>query len=203
MTTPTEEEARAEAEEAFPESEWTQPATLAAFRDTYAKGYLAGVSRVSTPPNEPGGCSAHGKRDCTEDICDGEWSPETGSFSIRPVTPPSEKRMLMTHPHDGHGPNDTCRKCETPATPPTDEDERGALFKALDGIVEYGIDHRDAVDAVLRAGFRRQAVSTPEPEMVERAREHMSRVHGVNLPAKIIRSTLEAALYHNESEKDA
>lgn len=30
--------------------------------------------------------------------------------------------------------------------------------------------------------------------IVEIAREHLSRVHGVNLPAKIIRSTLEAAV---------
>jgi hypothetical protein len=83
---------------------------------------------------------------------------------------------------------------------PTDEDERDALATILatwrdDSPEEWAIDmYRDAADAILAAGFSRQVVSEPEPEMVERAREHMSRVHGVNLPAKIIRSTLEAAL---------
>lgn len=131
MTTPPEDEARAAAAAAYPDKEWAQPSYTSAFREAFAKGYLAGVaSRVSTPPSEPGGCSAHGKRDCTENICDGEWSPETGSFSIRPVTPPSEHDVLNCPgcgydpmaPHNGKG------DC-APATPPTDEDERARECK--------------------------------------------------------------------------
>lgn len=29
-----------------------------------------------------------------------------------PLDPAPAKRMLLTHPHDGHGPDDTCRNCE-------------------------------------------------------------------------------------------
>jgi PTH2 family peptidyl-tRNA hydrolase len=46
------------------------------------------------------------------------------------------------------------------AQKPTD-DEREALTRALRGIVDEGIDERDAVDAILAAGFRRRA--SPEP----------------------------------------
>jgi hypothetical protein len=51
---------------------------------------------------------------------------------------------------------------------PTD-DEREALFRALDGLVPDGIDHRDAVDAVLAAGFRRTAQGEPTDAQVEAA----------------------------------
>jgi hypothetical protein len=27
---------------------------------------------------------------------------------------PEDKRVLLTHPHDGHGPDDTCFDCENP-----------------------------------------------------------------------------------------
>lgn len=29
-----------------------------------------------------------------------------------PQEPGPSRRVLITHPHDGHGPNDTCRDCE-------------------------------------------------------------------------------------------
>lgn len=55
-------------------------------------------------------------------------------------------------PDDGRGPWSEER-----------DDEREALGRILQGIVEEGIDLRDAVDAVLAAGYRKH----PEPEITE------------------------------------
>lgn len=41
-------------------------------------------------------------------------------------------------------------------------DEREALARALQGIVEDGVDMRDAVDAILAAGFRERPAPTPD-----------------------------------------
>ena len=70
-------------------------------------------------------------------------------------------------------------------------------------LVSLGCDPRASVllepDAVAR--LRHALACSAHPygvppvtdDEVETAREHLSRVHGVNLPAKIIASTLEAA----------
>ena len=107
-------------------------------------------------------------------------------LASRVSTPPSEHPAHSGHEFGGAYARSAALSAGDPdwmnatgGTPPTDEDEREALAKTLTGLTDRewtiataeGVDHLsvyfDAADRILAAGFRRQAVPTPEPATVE------------------------------------
>lgn len=109
----------------------------------------------------------HGER-----YTDAEAAEELGEFeSEHPVPTTDEpRRVLMTHPHDGHGPDDTCLDCETKTSPhpPTRERIAEALWRAdlnpqtevtwtgtPPWMVEHYLSRADAVLALIQNGADR------------------------------------------------
>ena len=75
------------------------------------------------------------------------------------------KRMLMTHPHDGHGRGDTCFDCEAAVSGERDRDLLAIIQDAMRESWTDADEYTNApffiADALLQAGFRR---TTPTPE---------------------------------------